>query len=271
MAALIDASNELDRKVARQVEFDALVSQLMEEGSVLEDAVAETIEILQEDDQDLSLLYVYRTEEEKKEKEKLVGILQTIEKTSKDEDTPVNCIFAFQGLKQVLMREDKKQAPQWRICEGRGIVRTLVKLLGVKEGKVESSDSDEDSDIDEDEDEIVFMVNALQMLALFSEEGCKQNRLRSPERAFSLDEESMGCVLARLEKHQDESRVAVPLLSFILVLLSQSNNKDLFVEGSGVVAVELTQKMHKKTSCHAEINSIGEKILSVCSDVTFSG
>ena len=48
---------------------------------------------------------------------------------------------------------------------------------------------------------------------IFAEEGSKQNRLKSPERLFSLDEESMGHVLARLDKHQDESRVYTITLS----------------------------------------------------------
>lgn len=270
MSALVDANVSESGKVARQVEFDALVSQLMEEGSLLEDAVAETIDILQEDEQDLNYLYIYRSEEEKKDKENLVRILQTMEKTARGEDTQVNCLFSFQGLKQALMCEDKQQATfHWRMSEGRGIVRTLVKLLGVNDEKDDSSDNDEDSDVDEDEDEIVFVLNALQMLSLLSKEGCKQNYLRSPERAFSLDQESMGCVLARLDKHQDESRVAVPLLSFILVLLSQNSNKILFVEGRGVGLVEFTLKLNKK---NAEIASIGEKILSICAEeISFSG
>ena len=66
-------------KFARQVEFDALISQITEEGSLLEDACAEVVEILQEDDQDLSYLYVYSTEEEKKDKESLMKNVQTIE------------------------------------------------------------------------------------------------------------------------------------------------------------------------------------------------
>lgn len=268
MAALLNS----EPKFARQVEFDALISQITEEGSLLEDACAEVVEILQEDDQDLSYLYVYSTEEEKKDKESLMKNVQTIEKASKEEETPVNCLFAFQGLKQVLMCEDKKKAvSSWRLCEGRSIVKSLVKILGlVKDEEGDGGgDSDEDSDVDLEEDETVFMVNTLAVLSLFAEEGSKQNRLKSPERLFSLDEESMGHVLARLDKHQDESRVAIPLLSFILVLMSQTGNKTAFIDGGGVANIELTLKMHKKNT---QLKSVGEKILtSLSEDVTLSG
>ena len=46
---------EEEVKVAKQVEFDAVVGQLMEEGALLEDAVSETLEILEEDGQDLDV------------------------------------------------------------------------------------------------------------------------------------------------------------------------------------------------------------------------
>ena len=267
MAALLDG----EPKYARQVEFDALIAQITEEGSTLDDAAKEALEILQADDQDLSYLYVYFTEEEKRDKEALMKNVQTIEKASREEETPVNCLFSFQGLKQVLMCEDKKKAiSSWRLCEGRSIVKSLVRILGlVKADDDDKSDSDEDSDVDEDEDEIMFMVNTLAILSLFAEEGSKQNRLRSPERLFSLDEESMGYVLARLDKHQDESRVAIPLLSFILVLMSQTENKASFIAGGGVANIELTLKMHKK---NAELKAIGERVLTTLSDdVTLSG
>ena len=241
---------EEEVKVAKQVEFDALVGQLMEEGALLEDAVSETLEILEEDGQSIDYLYVYRNEDERREKDKILKNCQTVEKTGRGEETTVNCIFAFQGLQQAFTDSNQMKAKNsWRMAESRGIVVSLVKLLAVRDEDEEDKDSDsdasDDSD-DRDEDEILFVVDTLKMLLMVAEEGSKQARLRAPEKAFSLDEESMKLVLARLDESQDELRIAKPLTTFIKILISQATNKALFIEGGGVGALELTCKMHKK-------------------------
>ncbi len=262
---------EEEVKVAKQVEFDAVVGQLMEEGALLEDAVSETLEILEEDGQDLDYLYVYRNESEQREKDKILKNCQTVEKCGRGEETTVNCTFSFQGLQQAFNDADQlKSKHSWRLAEARGIVMSLVKLLAVKEEEEKDKDNDDsDGSDDEEEDEILFMVEVLRMLLMIAEEGSIQARLRAPEKAFSLDEESMNIVLARLDESSDELRVAKPLAQFIKILVSQGTNKTLFVDGGGVSNLELTAKMHKKNQ---ELIDLCTAAVTSCnSDVGLSG
>ena len=184
---------EEEVKLAKQVEFDALVGQLMEEGALLEDAVSETLEILEEDGQCIDYLYVYRNESEQREKEKVLKNCQTIEKTGRGEETTVNCLFAFQGLQQAFKDSNQVKAKNsWRLAESRGIVVSLVKLLAVRDKDEErGSDSDasdnsngEDEDEDEDEDEILFVVDTLKMLLMVAEEEASR-RDCAPQRGLS--------------------------------------------------------------------------------------
>ncbi len=261
---------EEEVKVAKQVEFDAVVGQLMEEGALLEDAVSETLEILEEDGQGLDYLYVYRNESEQRDKDKILKNCQTVEKCGRGEETTVNCTFSFQGLQQAFNDADQlKSKHSWRLAEARGIVVSLVKLLAVKEEEEKDRKSDDSDDSDEEEDEILFMVEVLRMLLMIAEEGSIQARLRAPEKAFSLDEESMNIVLARLDESSDELRVAKPLAQFIKILISQGTNKTLFVDGGGVSNLELTAKMHKKNQ---ELINLCTAAVTMCNnDVELSG
>ena len=76
--------------------------------------------------------------EEQAAKNKLLGQVSTIERTAFGAESPVNCIFSFQGLKQTL--ETFTQSA-WRLIESKNVVHTLVHLLRVKE-----EDSDRDAD-----------------------------------------------------------------------------------------------------------------------------
>ena len=259
------ANTESEVRWAKQVEFDALIEQLMEEGATLEEACNETLEILEEDGQARDFLYEYRTEEERNHKNKVLKNCQTLEKTTRDEESPVNCHFAYQGLKQAFRDDDQyKSKYSWRLAEGRGIVSTLVKLLAVRDQdwkeKDKNSDDSDDSE-DEEEDEILFVQSTLEMIIMIATEGSKQARLRLPEKAFSLDEESIKIVLARLEESQYEIRIVKPLVAFIKILISQTTNREYFCEGGVVEAIELTQKMHKK---NADLIDICANVVTMC-------
>ena len=77
--------------MARQGEFDLLVADLCNEGSTLEDAVAESIEIFSEE-YDMTGLYIYTNQKELEAKNAVIKQLDTIEKTAQGLETPVNCM-----------------------------------------------------------------------------------------------------------------------------------------------------------------------------------
>ena len=237
-------------KVARQIEFDTLCGGLVEEGILLEDAVEETLGML-EGERDMGLLFVYRTQDEKNDKDKLMTQCKTIERTAAGEETDVNCLFAYQGLKSTLSGDEGTRA--LRFVEGRNLIKTLIKACNVKEGEGEESEDEmeeEDSDgEDPEEDRIYFLENTLEVLeSLLSSEFYQPRPV-----CIGLSEEEMGMVYARLEKDQDEPRVATKLLSVLNYLINPAvggtdDNKAFFSALGGASSLDVTAKCNKKNA-----------------------
>ena len=65
---------------------------MYEQGLLLEDAVAETLQML-EGERDMGLLFVYKTQDEKSDKDKLLTQCKTIERTANGEVSM--CVYTY--------------------------------------------------------------------------------------------------------------------------------------------------------------------------------
>jgi hypothetical protein len=105
--ALITPSRRMaafgEMKYAKQVEFDTIVSEIIEEGSRVEDAVEEAKETFSSSGYDLSSLYLYDNETELRDKLAVEGNFKLMEETAAMEEDSmerrqklVNVYFAIQ-------------------------------------------------------------------------------------------------------------------------------------------------------------------------------
>jgi hypothetical protein len=142
--------------IARQVDFDAFVKDLMDSNALsIEDAAEEAVETFSSD-YDISGLFIYRNKREFDEKVKVETRCKTIEKAGKGTDTFINANFAFQGLIKLLKDSDENvKEGMWHMFNSKRIVNSLIQLLIVQktdDKKEEIGEIDSDSD-EEDEDE----------------------------------------------------------------------------------------------------------------------
>ena len=91
----------------RQIDYDHLIGELLNEGYSLEDAVSEANEIFEDGGFDLAKIFQYTTLKEKETKEALERNLLTVENAAVEKDTILNASFAFQGLRQALKGADE--------------------------------------------------------------------------------------------------------------------------------------------------------------------
>jgi hypothetical protein len=242
--------------------FDDMVTEIIGStpGITLEEAVTEALATFEEDFRPDSL-FVYRSDEALKTKVKLDANLATVERCADDEESRVNCTFAFQGLRQTLTSTNPADKGAWRLVESRKLAHTLVKLLKVKEGEDDDTekdgameDDDDDDEEDEEEDRILFHVSVLELLLFLAFSGASQ--FLSAETAFSLSQELMEVLIARFDSSMSELRVASKLVDLLAVLLSQSCNRDFFRE-AGVPVLSLCAKFHKKNAAlNAKIEAL---------------
>lgn len=254
-------------KYAKQAEFDYLVNEMVEEGTRLEEAVSDVLEILVGEGQSTSSLYIYTTTAQLESKKKLQAQCGTIEKRSKNTETSVNCLFAYQGLKATLEKEIDNSSSgkdsdvmSWRFIEGRNIIKTLVRNLTV--GEDENSDDenednidaeeDSDSDVDEDEDRAMFIIDTIDMLNFIAVQGIQLNLLLKPEPTFTLDEDLMIIIHDRLDKMLSDVRVVRQTLAFLLVLCGTAANVALLKEVKGKELLEIVGKYHKNDNTVTE-------------------
>jgi len=231
-------------KLLPQKVFDAMVVEIKDStpGMTLLESVEEAKGTFEEDFS-LEGLWIYETEDEFKEKEKLEKNLACVEKTATGLETRVNCSFAFQGIMQALV-----SAKAWRLVEARRLPHSLIQLL--QKGQDEDSDAeaersggeDEDGE-DEEEDRIVFFSSVLDIL-LHLASGAS-SRFLSAEGAFTLTEEQLQVITSRLDQSMSEKRCVSRIISLLRVILSQPVNKAAFAE-TGVPVLTLTRKFHAK-------------------------
>lgn len=161
---------ESQTPIARQVDFDAFVKDLMDSNALsIEDAADEALETFSSN-YDILGLFIYKNKREFDEKVKVETRCKVIEKASKGTETFINANFAFQGLIKILKDSDEiVREGIWHMFTSRKIVHSLVQLLIVQKmddkkeeiGEIDSEDSDEE---DEDEAKILQIVAILDFL-----------------------------------------------------------------------------------------------------------
>jgi hypothetical protein len=200
--------------IARQVDFDAVVKDLIESnGLSLEDAAAEANEIFASE-YDTSGLFIYRTTDELNEKQKMETRLKTIDAASRGTETFVNASFALQGIQQLLGRniDNGITRGSWKLVESRRLLPSLVRMLAIN-NEDEKSDAraaavEDDSDgEDEDEEKILQTLTVLEN-AMFVAGNAMSNPslFRDAASMLSLEEDLVGIVYARLDEDIAEAR-----------------------------------------------------------------
>lgn len=240
--------------LARQQDYDALVKDFMEsDGMSIQEAADEALETFAEEYNPAGL-FIYRNKAEMEAKLKLQANINTIEKTSRGEDSVVNASFCFQGLRQSLGETNAALLEgTWHMIEARGLIKTLVQMLKVTQKDEDEGEKamGEDSDEDEDEDEnaILLTVTVLDFANFLLQAASTSSRFfRDVEGFITLDEELLALIKGRLDEDVGELRVVSKLLPILTILLRVPTNREFFVAMSGIDLLELTIKMHKKNA-----------------------
>jgi len=236
------------KRLLPQKVFDGMVVEVKDStpGMTLAEAVVEAGAVFEED-YSLEGLWVYGDENEMAAKVKVEANLTVVERTAANEETAVNCRFAFQGLSQALNATGRLQKGAWRLVEARKLVHSLVALLQVREGEGEGGarddGEDDDDEEDEDEDRALFLCAVLDLI-LFLANGAPSHFLNA-EGAFTLPPESLIFLTSRLDESMSEKRVASKLVDVLAVLLSQTSNRAAFAE-TGVPLLGTVAKFFSK-------------------------
>jgi len=196
-------------KLARQVDFDQIVREIVQSGGSWDDAAAEAIETFTESNYDLSALFIYTNKAEYEEKEQVEKRCRTIEDVGVGKATMVNMIFALQGLTQKINSSPELAKKSIRLLESRGVLNSLLKALQTlqksddDEEDEENSHGEEDSD-DEDENKVLQKVEIwnfiLYLLSL------SPNFYFNFEGSLTLTEEGVAIVMKALDEDSDELR-----------------------------------------------------------------
>lgn len=255
--------NVFRRPLARQIEYDFTVDDLISSGSTVEDAIEEA-NVLFNEEYDTRLLYMFRNANDIKLKQQLQDKIDTIEANG---DNPVAITFALSGMMQMLSSSDSHTSNMtWKLIEAKKLPQSVVRVLRqykVKEDEEDIVDKDSDDDEDEEENNILQILNILDFLLYVAMEGVKvPDRLYNPSELFSLDEEAIAILYQRLDEYIDNINIVEKLVDFFSVLLYQETNRALFL-GLGITELlQLTGKMHKN---HANLN---EKITIILSSIS---
>lgn len=244
------------KKLARQIEFDGFVQELLNEGSTMEIATSEAIELFSSEF-DLSMVFVYQNTQEATVKYRIESFCNVIEAAATNKETFVNASFALQGLLQTLMDKKTGQLPinlmAWRFCEARRLPALLVGLLhstaptSDEEETEDRAACEDDSDNDDDNDDHVQQAKIiLDSFIQLAEQGI--GKFLSPEALFTLDEECIRILCTRLDDDAHESIIVNRIVSVLSIILSQDYNRQVFLSMEGPSLLSLVQKMYKSNA-----------------------
>ena len=227
MAELVEESRAI-----RQADYDAFFKDLMDsEGLSVDEAAEQVIESISSQ-YDVYNLFMYKNKRELDEKVKVETRCITIEKAAKGTDSFINANFAFQGLVKILKDSDAAVSEGiWHMFESRKLIRSLVKLLAVKEEEEvenkkvlgeEDSDSDEE---DEDEAKILQTIAVLDFSTLILQAAASSRQyFHDFELFYTFDEEMISILKSRLDEDVADAR-------YVLHLPSLPSIKDSSIRG----------------------------------------
>lgn len=214
------AEIEEESRAIRQADYDAYFKDLMDsEGLSVEEAAEQVIESITSQ-YDVYNLFMYKTKRELDEKVKVETRCVTIDKAGKGTDSFINANFAFQGLVKILKDSDVViREGIWHMFESRRLLRSLIKLLAVKEeeevgkkGEVLGEDSDSDEE-DEDEAKILQTIAVLDFSTMIVQTAISSSQYFHDLELFcTLDEEMVGILKSRLDEDVADARYVIGTL-----------------------------------------------------------
>jgi hypothetical protein len=202
-----------------------------------EEAVNDTLEMFQENNLDTSLLYLYYSDMDRQEKQKVEQNLHTIDQCSQGKTTFINCSFAIQGLRQSLTSSvSHLRTGALRLSENSHLINWLFKILEESASDCDSDvdDDKEDGDLDEDKakDLADKYSSVLGMLDLLIKEG--QHSMVDYNKFILMTEDTMLLAVACIASCPDVDKLLVLCANCIHTLLSQQpRNIPLFTAANG--------------------------------------
>lgn len=222
--------------LARQVDYDALYSELISSGSAPGEAALETYETFISEDYDLSSIFAYQTEEERELKDTLLSKFQVVKSAADRRDTFVNASFAISSIRKIL---SMGIMGAWRLLETMKFLDSLFKLLGPED---EGSDEDEE---DDDEHRVLQLTTVLQAINYFINEGISGQRFRDSDSLLVLPEEHWTIIIQAMDEEVQSKDVLVQFSDLLTTLLAYPANVEAFHTCHGDDLLDLAKKMYK--------------------------
>ena len=195
-------------QLAKQLEFDHIVKEVLESGSDWSEAVQEAIETFQESNYDLGALYIYTSKLEFEEKERVEVRCRTIDNVTQGKDTVVNLNFALQGLSQTIKCNNNNSKGTILMCESKKVPLKLIQVLSdlcKEDDEEENSNGEEDSDEDDKEEDLIMQkVTVLNFLLFFLSQ--PTTAFRRYDELLLLDESLTQAVLRIIDGTSDHPK-----------------------------------------------------------------
>jgi hypothetical protein len=200
-------------RVAKQLEFDHIVKEIIQSGNDWSEAVQEALETFQDSNYDITSLYLYTNKLEYEEKEKVEKRCRTIEDVLQGKDSVVNLTFALQGLSQTIKCNNNNSVGTIKLTEYRKIVHNLIRILSqlCKEDDDEDNDAEgnshgegDDSDEENDENKILQKIIILDFLLFYLT--ISPTLFRRYEELLLLDEALAQDVLKLIDGTSDQPK-----------------------------------------------------------------
>eukprot|EP01031_Cornospumella_fuschlensis_P025775 gene25775-31125_t len=252
-------------KPARQVDFDQVVRDLLEEGQhSFAEAVQEAHETFVEGDYDVSTLFVYQNKEEYDIKQQMEARYRILEDVSMGKDSFVNMIFGLQGILQTLRSHPPTSHIQ-RGCkrmfenrQGFHVILAIFKRISEEssaaeeEGDGKSNAEDKDAESSDDENDAddythyrLLLLDALLTLLHGEFVPGQKSSFRDIEAFLSLTEDEGKYVVSLLDDISDEDRLVAGFLELLDKLVKVPGNVPLLNDASLAATLDLVKKLHK--------------------------
>jgi hypothetical protein len=160
---------------ARQADFDAIVAELIINGSNLEDSVLETSDQFRNSNLDLSNLFIYSKASEYEDKLKIENYCRSMERAALHNESIVNMSFSINGLMSIIRKNNSISVGAIRIIESRKIFSTIIQILiqmnssNNEEFDADSNGENDDDSDDEDENRILQRIILFDFLLFLME------------------------------------------------------------------------------------------------------
>eukprot|EP01041_Mallomonas_annulata_P012175 gene12175-25551_t len=265
-------------KLVKQSDFDLLVQDSIEEGQSIHESVEDVLKSFDEEGFKTRMIFVYKSNDELKEKNEIQKKIESIKKCSSDLESFVNANFALQSIAQLLRNEGNRSSQRsvvgcLKLCYACCMIETLIKLLVVKEEDEEEVGSDDDSDsVDKDADNLHKITSVLSVINLMLDMRARgkdeyDNDLSS-FLSIELSKESADVFSARMEEELTEPKVAVLMLETLRHLVSSADNARVLVEAGIRDHLVLLSRINTKGGSSSDVRDAVSALLTHLDTIT---